>query len=122
MTADGRIEFIGPLDRQGQSWCDETFKADCASALVESPDLIIRRREAAIASYHRTVITLLLSGDTGTARTIAFGAVAESRALAAFRSACPADCVDCFVYDRPCAVHATGLQQAVDSDWHRFGS
>ncbi len=95
-------DFIGPLDRASQAWSDEVFEVDCIASLSESPDVVAHRREVAIASYHGTVSALLLSGDFRTAKVIAFGAVAESRALAAFRAISPS-------YER-------------DRDWHRFGS
>jgi hypothetical protein len=95
-------DFIGPLDRATQTWCDEVFEVDCVTALSEPVNAVIERRLAAIAGYHRTVAALLLAGDLPTAKVIAFGAVAESRALAAFRAISPS-----YAHDR---------------DWHRFGS
>ncbi|MDQ2836107.1 MAG: hypothetical protein M3Y42_00130 [Actinomycetota bacterium] len=99
MTAS--IDFIGPLDRASQSWCDEVIEADCVAALSEHPELVARRREASIAGYQHTVTKLLLLGDIDAARTIAFGAVAESRALAEFEAAT--------------------RSHSLDAEWHRFG-
>lgn len=95
-------DFIGPLDRASQAWSDEVFEVDCIAALSEHPDTVARRRELTIAGYHGTVSALLLSGDLHTASVIAFGAVAESRALAAFRAISPS--------------------YARERHWHRFGS
>jgi len=128
-------DFVGPLGAADQQWLDGALRADSLAAESEPVDLVIRRREAHVASLYRVAGLLALTGDLAGAGTAGFRAVAESRALSEFLAASPAYCLDCFVLGDRCQRHRSaggrtggrdageaGGDRAYQPEWRRFGA
>jgi len=131
-------DFVGPLPLAHQQWLADALRTDNQAAESEPVDLVIRRREAHVASLYRMAGLLALTGDLAGAGAAGFRAVAESRALSEFLAAGPAYCLDCFVLGDRCQRHRSaetsgpggdrvgddgaGGDRAYQPDWRRFGA